>query len=272
MKRMEGENILFMADLDGTILGANHCILEPTRRAILNLQDLGILFSVATGRSSTCIDQCSLPVNCPGVFDNGGAICQPDGTIIYCFAFSRKEKQLLRNLLQKNHGKINYAFSSSSSNHGYTMLFLNERNPEKILKWFGVSVGRIVQDETEFLKELEQGSHRLSLVGDITNIPRGLNHTTNDSSGVHFHEFTHRGVDKGRGVEILAKHLGIPKQRVIIAGNDVNDLSMFYHNFGVRIAVGPTCPEEIQRRATHYVETMEELPLVLRGLAAKLRR
>ncbi|KKR48289.1 MAG: cof-like protein hydrolase [Candidatus Magasanikbacteria bacterium GW2011_GWC2_40_17] len=269
---MKDESILFLADLDGTILGGDHRILEPTHKAILNLQDLGILFSVATGRSSTCIEQCALPVNCPGVFDNGGAICQSDGKIISCFAFSRQELKMLRSLIKRNRHNITYAFSSSSFSSGYTMLFLNEKNPQAILKWFGISIGRVAPDETNFLKEMEQGSHRLSLVGDIKDIPPELNHTTNDSSGVHFHEFTRRGVNKGKGVEILAKYLGIPRRRVIIAGNDVNDLSMFQLNFGVRIAVGPNCPEEIQRRATHYVETMEELPLILRGLAAKLRR
>ena len=50
------------------------------------------------------------------------------------------------------------------------------------------------------------------------------------------------GVDKGTAAVFLAKHWGVPRERVIVCGDTANDLSMFEQGF-CGIVVGNALPE-----------------------------
>jgi len=264
---------LLAMDLDGTIINNADEVPEAIRKTILNLKDMGFYFTVATGRGMSSVKHYELPLNCPGVFENGGKICFPNGHILQIFPFSKRERQDIIALLKREKGRVEYAFFPSLEGQHYIFFIPNKDHTEAIAAGFTASFGHATEDEGEFFDAFENGAARLAIVGNLTARIHGLNHSTNhDSAGVHYHEFNHRGANKGAGVCLIAKHIGVDKNRVIIAGNDENDISMFRQNFGVRIAVGPTCPKSLRCRATHYAASMDELPLILRGLAAELRR
>jgi len=262
--------LLFASDLDGTIVDSSGHVPPEMREAICRFQKEAGYFSIATGRGLTGVRQYDLPLNCPSVFENGGLICFPNGRPLRTFPFSKSERRRLRALMEKEQQHIDYAFFSNFYNHRYVFLVPDQGRQEDVRQFYAMSFDYLTRNEDDFFVELEKGAARLAIVGNIAVSP-GFNHSTNtDYAGRHYHEFNHRGATKGSGVQLVAGHLEVRLQRVIVAGNDINDVSMFRRPFGVRLAVGHNCPEAILRHATHHVASIAELPDVLHGVTRKL--
>lgn len=265
------KKLLFVSDLDGTIVDDQGRVPSDIQAAIrLFIREAGY-FSIATGRGVLGTKHFDLPINCPSVFENGGKICFPNGRALRTFPFSKKEHDRLKRLMKKEYEHIDYAFFPPLDDPRYVFLVPDGKKREDILRYFALSFGHVAKDERDFFEEFEMGSARLAVVGNINVPSAGFNHSTNvDSAGVRYHEFNHHRANKGSGVLIIAEHLEIRLGRVIVAGNDMNDISMFRQPFGARLAVGLNCPDALLKHATHQVEQMAELPDVLRGLAREM--
>lgn len=263
--------LLFVSDLDGTIVDQNGQVPEEIRRFIAVLQREGGHFSIATGRGFPGVRQFQLSLTDPSIFENGGKIILPDETVVAAFPFGQNEILRLIKLLNGQLPRIAYAFFPPLKNGRYLFLIMDETKKPAIEKMYADSLEKITSDLVFFFKEFQKGAARLSVVGDIEVPPNGFNHTTNtDCHGIHYHEFNHRGSDKGTSAKKVAALLDVPLSKVMVAGNDVNDVPLFRGEFGIRITVGPACPESLLRLATHHAETMAELPLILRGLTRLL--
>ncbi len=67
-----------------------------------------------------------------------------------------------------------------------------------------------------------------------------------------------KNISKGSGVLSIANHFGIPLHLIAIAGNDINDISMFKLPVAIKISVGSKCPE-IRELSTHHISSENEL-------------
>jgi len=265
---------IFAADLDGTIIDNSGSLTASMREAISHLHERGIYFTVATGRNLPGISTFNLPLQIPGAFENGGKICFPDGKLYCTFPLTPDEREELVELVRKNKKTIDYVIFSPLDSLNYYILLLNRAKEADVRKRFNVDSGVAhIMYHNQFLNFLfifQQGSARLGIVGKLTNIPTSMTYTTNTQGETIFREFAHKTAGKGPAVHAIADSMKISLNQVIIAGNDNNDQSMFDKDFGVRIAVGTTCSQEMIVRATHLAETMNQLPIILHSIAAKM--
>ena len=66
-------------------------------------------------------------------------------------------------------------------------------------------------------------------------------------SGEHFIEFTHKNADKGKALEIIAKHYGIERSQIIAFGDQMNDIPMIkYAGMGVAMK---NAPDDVKKYA-----------------------
>lgn len=265
---------IFASDLDGTIIDNSGQLSQTMRNVIHQLYQSGIYFTVATGRNFPGISTFNLPIQIPGAFENGGKICFPSGELYCTFPFTSKESEELIDLVSRNVRTIDYVIFSPLDSLNYYILLLNRSKEADVRHRFNVDNGAahiMYSDKLiQFLYIFGLGSARLGIVGDLKRIPSGMTYTTNTQGETIFREFAHVKAGKGPAVHAIADHLKVPLSRVIIAGNDDNDRSMFEKNFGTRIAVGQTCSQTMKDRATHCAETMNYLPIILHDIAARM--
>ncbi|WP_345986804.1 glucosylglycerol-phosphate synthase [Sulfurimonas sp. HSL-1656] len=95
-----------------------------------------------------------------------------------------------------------------------------------------------LRDRLETLERQDQPQERrLSYYVTSSTIPRELvdELSTRECDVLHSNEIyldiLPKGTSKGSTLEALVDHLGVPKERVIVAGDTLNDLSMYQHGF-----------------------------------------
>ena len=88
------EKVLYISDLDGTLLNQNARLSEKTAAIISQLIQKGLLFTIATARSQSCVDIIAdLGIQLPAV--------QLNGVLIYDFAKKQWQKAFMKkHLLQ----------------------------------------------------------------------------------------------------------------------------------------------------------------------------
>lgn len=74
-------------------------------------------------------------------------------------------------------------------------------------------------------------------------------------SGHEFGEFGQAGVDKGRGLRVLAEHLGRPASDFIALGDALPDIPLL-EVAGIGVAMGDA-PEELKQLADFVTDTAE---------------
>lgn len=74
----------FVSDLDGTLLNSEHVIAEEDAATILQAQEQGYEFIIATGRSRDSVDLLLKPyaVKCIGILCNGALVLDHEGKIL----------------------------------------------------------------------------------------------------------------------------------------------------------------------------------------------
>lgn len=79
-----GDYNLMVFDMDGTILDPNHNLREMTRSTLLRLHEIGIKFTLATGRNlPACQDTAdALEIDLPLILNNGCVLQMRNGEII----------------------------------------------------------------------------------------------------------------------------------------------------------------------------------------------
>lgn len=106
--------ILYITDLDGTLLGSNAKTSEYTNQVINELTSKGMLFSYATARSYHTARKVTEGMNAkiPIIVYNGSAILQNETyEIIEKSSFTKAEKdELLSALLQQGVYPIVYSY------------------------------------------------------------------------------------------------------------------------------------------------------------------
>lgn len=224
---------LLALDMDGTLLNSKHQISKRTLDAINKAQDAGKEIVLSTGR---CIPELReyfsvLPRLRYMVCVNGAMIYDiKNKTTIYSKPIPTNG---VADLLSKAHDdNIMVHFLSTDSvvekdkvirmEHyamgKYQDMFLNvttkvdnifkyfEENPQPIEKVNYYITTPKIRDEVEGLIN-----------------PNIFSITHADGNSI---EFTAKGISKGAGLEILCKHLNIPIEETIAAGDSDNDISM----------------------------------------------
>ena len=257
---MERKILLFASDMDGTLLGEDFTISPGNLAALKRLEEAGIQFAAATGRTyydaATICGKHSL--NPYIISNNGACVFDPDGKQLFGRELEPGFVSELVDYLEKE--KVCYGLEESG---GYIA-------PKNWAEVFDQEVSRlkaagmaIPEEKAAFAKYETQMQNGMRMVGDVREyLKRGeavysISLITYDEevfrkvgswissyqgaavcvSGTHNAEVMYRDCTKGQSLEFLCRHLGIPLASAAVAGDSLNDLEMF-EKAGLGFAMG----------------------------------
>jgi Cof subfamily protein (haloacid dehalogenase superfamily) len=232
--------VLYVTDLDGTLLGADNR-LSPTSRAIINeLVDRGMLFTVATGRSlpPTEIVLRGLDLRLPIVCNNGGLIFDPVSrtTVRRLGLDSARAETMVRDYVARGLHPLVFTNDADGEHHAHHLGIFNEVEQ----RYIGdrIALGdrrfRLVDDFKDAFAERVMSlvtidrHERLVQVRDAYAEDPGIYqvlYSDHVSAGFSWVEVLNVDANKGAGVRFLREYLGV--DRVVCFGDQANDVPMF---------------------------------------------
>lgn len=256
---------LVATDLDGTLFDLSLQISPRVRRALAGAQAAGHAVTVATGRMyrATVPVAQELAVDQPLICYQGAMVRQGERIISHHtlpLAIARETVRFAsergihlnvyiddRLFVAEHTPEAEYyrAYSPSVQIEpvGDLLAFL-EREPTKVV---------LIMDEASSEGVLQQATERW---GEVAQVVR---------SHPRFVELTEPSVSKGRALLELASALGIPRERTLAVGDNLNDVSMI-EAAGIGVAMGNAMPA-LKERADWVAPTLAD-----DGLAAAIER
>ncbi|MCR5227206.1 MAG: HAD family hydrolase [Eubacterium sp.] len=145
------EKILYVTDLDGTLLNTKDRVSEFSVKTINDLVDKGMLFTYATARSLVSASKVSegISTKIPVIAYNGAFIFQPStGEVLSKEEFSYEDRANVRRIL-KNHGisPMVYSFIEGVERVSWIPEYENEGKKRYIAQRSGDKRFRTVEDE-----------------------------------------------------------------------------------------------------------------------------
>lgn len=262
---------LVVLDLDGTLLDPEReaPVRPAVKQAVRKAVARGVGVTFATGRTwdyaRSRLDE--LGLNLPMVSSHGATLVSADGTIL---TEQRLDDQLAREL----------AFRSLSLEEVFCFYFRHRRTGQLLIRQNRAdrpmaTYHHLLGPQTEIDPDLPaylEDHQVLKFVVFDEHPEATLRWGRWAGAGAHVSrthhllvEGTAPGIDKGTGVQRLVRHLGLDPARVMVVGDNYNDLPMFAVA-GTSVAMGQA-PAEV-REAAHWVAPSFEED----GVAAALER
>lgn len=245
---------LIVSDFDGTLLNSSHGISERVRSAIGKFIDDGGIFAVCTGRMTASILPQVRALGLKGlvVAYQGGVIAEIEsGKIIKNSALKSGQAAEICKELEDSGAYVNAYFGDT--------MFSDIPADNEYLKIYegitGITASHVNMPLSEYvaLNGLEcQKIASLCFPQDREKIYARLSKKFADKyevtcSAEVLVEIAPLGENKGAAVKFLAEHYGIPIEKTVAMGDNLNDLSMV-EAAGVGVAVG-NAVEELKNRA-----------------------
>lgn len=251
---------LIALDMDGTLLNEEKKVTQRTKDAICAAKNKGVTVVLATGRPIEGVHRYLEELNMLGdndyVLSYNGSLVQKtkNKEIISKMTLKGTDATYLYNLSNELNVNI-HAFSENEGlitprDNKYTNveadingIKFKEFNFENIDSE-DVMVKIMMIDEPEILQKA------------VDNLPKELYEKyTVVRSAPYFLEFLNKEANKGTGLELLAKHLGVKREEIITMGDAGNDLHMIEYA-GMGIAMGNAF-DEIKEVANYITDTNE---------------
>lgn len=236
---------LIAADLDGTLLDSQNKVNEFTAGVIREIQRKGIVFAACTGRfpENAAMVMQSAGIECPIISVNGAVVdLSCDGPRVF-EQFMQADSAYSVFQILESLGEGYFAFAPktilcrrdtprhhSELDAGYERFLKN-----KVSYRFGIDVIRqaIHHPIYKFYVYFDD-VRRIAAVRDAVQAIPGVALTQSSHKNL---EIMSDQADKGTGLEILAKALGIPQSQTMALGDQHNDLPMIRWA-GLGVAMG----------------------------------
>lgn len=251
---------LVAIDMDGTLLKGDKTVSERTKSAIQSAREMGVTVVLATGRPiegvSKYLEELDMYTDKDYVLSYNGALVQKTKSkeSIAKIALEGSDLHYLKKLSNELGVNI-HAFSEEKGlitpkNSKYTEVEANINN----IKINEIDIDAISDDEV-IIKIMMIDEPEI-LGPAIDKLPKDVfEKYTVVRSTPYFLEFLNKEVNKGVGVEMLAKHLGIKREEIITLGDAGNDLHMIEYA-GLGIAMGNAF-DEVKEAADYITDTNE---------------
>ena len=249
---------LIALDMDGTLLNEEKKITERTKKAIQAARDKGVTVVIATGRPidgvTRYLEELDMFTDKDYVLSyNGGLVLNTRSREVICKIGLLGEDVHYLYKISKELGVNIHAFSEKDGlvtpkNSKYTEVEAEINN----IKINEIDFNTIENDES-FIKVMMIDEPEI-LQKAIDNMPKEVYEKyTVARSTPFFLEFLNKEVNKGTGVELLAKHLGVNQDEIITIGDAGNDLDMIEYA-GMGIAMG-NASDEVKAAANYITDT-----------------
>ncbi|MCG0277453.1 MAG: Cof-type HAD-IIB family hydrolase [Thermanaeromonas sp.] len=252
---------LVALDLDGTLLNSDSDLEYRAKEAVRRVQEKGVKVTLATGRMfrSALPFARELNLKLPLIVYHGALIKNPvSGEVM-------REKLLPLSIVEFLVGRAReYGFPYNV--YVEDELYVDDIQPENLAYADKARVPlHKVDDILGFLKEkapkepikfvaLHDGPKLDRLEEEVR---KAIGHRVYITrSFPYFLEVISREASKAKGLEILARHLGISPKEIMVIGDSFNDLDMF-HFAGLAVAMG-NAPPAVRAQAHYVVATNDE--------------
>lgn len=219
------DGYLFVSDMDATLLSSNHTVSPENRRAIEYFIENGGRFTVASGRMPDAVRSylSDIPLNAPAVLHNGAML----------YDFDKNEK-LYEKMIEEQRKEIVRRVYDDMPNVGIEVyaddtvyIYRTCDETARFLKR-GYSVVYSLPDdvwERPWIKTLFIADEDvITAIDPILREKYGAGNLLR--SGDRYLDMMAEGVSKGDGVLRLASMLGIGADKIIAAGDNMNDIAM----------------------------------------------
>lgn len=237
---------LIAADFDGTLLNREGGISDYNKEMIKKSQDAGIIFAAATGRYPENAAQIMVDegITCPIISTNGAVVdLSPYGERIHETIMDTASVYAVFDVLEAfNEGY--YIFGRKTVTNRWTIpRHISERNEEHLAKLkqrvtyrMGLDATKAVLDTPiyKFFVIFDQDDNASKDIQTALLDIKGIEVT---SSGGRNLEIMPVGADKGKGLDVLAQHVGVNPAHIMALGDQLNDLSMIAYA-GLGVAMG----------------------------------
>lgn len=251
---------LIAIDMDGTLLREDKSVSERTKNAIKLAKEKGVYVVIATGRPIDGVSRYLEELDMLGENDyvlsyNGGLVLKTKSReVVSKTALTGADLHYLHNL-SKELGVNIHSFSEvhgliTPKNSKYTEVEANI-NGIKI----AINDYSDIEDDHSIIKVMMIDEPEV-LQKAIDNLPKEVYEKyTVVRSAPFFLEFLNKKVNKGTGVELLAKHLNIKQEEIMTFGDAGNDLDMIvYAGMGVAMA---NAFDEVKEAANYITDSNE---------------
>lgn len=222
---------LVASDMDYTLLVTGTEVSEESRKAIRELREAGVAFTLATGRTFYLVGKYvrELDIDVPLITSNGGALFDPKSfSEVYSNDMDEHVlKELFRLLLDRNIDFAGYSpegvfFAPNSGRRAFFENYNKEVPDNEKAKLFDFGYSDLERtDFPRFNKILVVGADE-----DTLNLLRARTDLDCAASTGNFFDVMNIGSTKGNGLMMLADRLGIPRENTFAIGDNENDLSM----------------------------------------------
>jgi HAD-superfamily hydrolase, subfamily IIB len=266
-----------VSDMDGTLLGKNHDISEENLKAIRKAEEMGVHFSIATGRAyvdvKPFLDKYNLECEC--IVLNGAEYRDKNGNILEGIYIDKNKVKDILNIMNGD-GLTVELYTDKG--------FYTTNTREEILTGMAYRVQTFnpeIKSHEEALKLAKEHPHFIS-INYITDIDEFINSDIKIGKFIAFHnaeekivklkekleaieglaisssfvtniEVNDIGAQKGIILSKVVKKMGIEKEDVIVIGDSFNDYSMF-KEFPKSFAMGNAIPK-VMEKAKYVTDT-----------------
>ena len=232
---------LVISDVDATLIAPEHEITPRATRAVQELHDRGIGFTIASSRPPRGLVAFAkqLKLTEPFAAFNGGVIQKPDGKTLIKHTVSRKICESAF-AIAEHFGIELWVYCDHDWHVGRLTTFVErEQNT--------VGFNAVVEND---LRDIFGAAAKLVIVGDPLLVADAESVAMEDfgakvsatKSKPRFLDITAKEAHKGNVVSELAEVTGIPTAEVAVIGDGLNDISMF-ERAGFSIAMGQATDE-----------------------------
>ncbi len=248
---------LMAVDIDGTLLDDNSRLTENTKKTIRLGVEIGLIFTIATGRPIQGVEYLNkmLDLDLPFITYNGAMVVMGRSKeILYEQKLSPTDTKDIVELglkygvtvmVWKDNGLFVPLMDARVEEYKHIsnvepVLISNiqelTRNGATKVLWYG--------EEEEIQKYQKEMAGLLS------------DHVNYHTSRPYFLEFVDKNASKAIAMEKLGEHYGIKQSEMIAVGDGYNDLSMIEYA-GLGVAMG-NAPDDIKEKADYVTLSNEE--------------
>jgi len=250
-----------LADVDGTLVTKDKVLTERARRAVQQLRERGIAFTITSGRPPFGMRMLVEPLGLTlpmGAF-NGGVIVRPDLSVL-------DERLLPASLLLDLIGRIrahgldvflfrthDWFVRSRDAPHVRREASTLEQPPVVVPSFEGVVEKAI--DGVVKVVGVSDDLPRVAACEAAVQQAYGAQ-VSAARSQPYYLDVTHPTANKGVVIERLSRHLQVPLERIAAIGDQPNDVLMF-ERAGLSIAMG-NASDEVKHSATFVTSSFAD--------------
>lgn len=250
---------LIVTDMDGTVLGEDHKITDENKKALREVEKMGIKVVFATGRfhdsAKEHID--FLEDTMPIISSNGAIIKHPITNKVYYSNFIDKNTSLEIAEVMERYNLSYQVYTDKNIFQTYQteeeMMFMRDFIAKNFSDNTEITFKQDIREDiknSNVLKFNVLEMENPKLLDKVRDDLKFMNNIEITSSWKNNLEIMNEGSNKGNAVEFLANLLEIDREHIMAFGDNYNDLSMIEFA-GIGVAMGNA--EEKVKNIANYI-------------------